>query len=242
MIKSISMIECFGVFSEVIAFVCIGSQFAAVRTSLPSHRRIGADAASARANEMGEASIARLVPPVSGPGITEGWELSLAPQELECLVDRQPKPCPRFDSSAQAAPHACRGEPPSCGTEEPLLRCDSRHPHNPAVMQTTRTGDPPRAAFVGANRLFAGLVLHQVRRRGRSVAAPEPRVGSFRNLNSASVSVPAPDARTVFMLGSKQPLTIAQAASPGLPLAPLETMLVELARRCLRSLAAKKRT
>src|SRR5438067_8521313 len=96
----------------------------------------------------------------------------------------------------------------------------THNPHNPAVMQTTRTGDPTRAAFVGANRLFAGLVLHQVRRRDRFVAAPESRVGSFRNLNSASVSVPAPDARTVFMLGSKQPLTIAQAASQGLPLAP----------------------
>ena len=229
----------------MIAFVCIGSQFAAVRTSLPSHRRIGADAASARANEMGEATIARLVPPVSGRGITEGWELSPAPQELECLVDGRPKPYPRFDSSAQAAPHARRGEPPpSCGTEEPPLRCDSRHPPNPAVMQTTRTGDPPRAAFVGANRLFAVLVLHQVRRRDRSVAAPAPRVGSFRDLNSASVSVPAPDAGTVFMLGSKQPLAMAQAASPsqGLPLARLETMLVELARRRLHSLAAKKRT
>lgn len=242
MIKNISLLECFGVFSEVIAFVLIGSQFAAVRTSLPSHRRIGADAASARANEMGEASIARLVPPVSRRGITEGWELSLAPQKLGCLFDGQPKRCPHFDSSAQAAPHACRGELSSCGTEELPRCCNSRHPHNPAVMQTTRTGDPPRAAFVGANRLFAGLVLHQVRPRDRSVAAPEQPVGSFRNLDPVSVSASAPDARTVFMLESKQPLTTAPAASQGPPLAPLETMLVELARRRLRSLAANKRT
>jgi hypothetical protein len=43
------------------------------------------------------------------------------------------------------------------------------------------------------------------------------------------------------MLG-KRPLTIAQVASQDSPLAPLENMLVELARRRLRSLAANKRT
>jgi hypothetical protein len=236
------MIECFGVFSEVIAFVCIGSQFAAVRKSLPSHRRIGAAAASARANEVGEASIARFVPPVSRRGITEGWEVPPAPQKLECPFDGQPKRCFRFDSSSQATPHACRGEPPSCGTEEPPRCCNSRYPHNPAVRQTGRAADPPRAAFVGANRLFAGLVLHQVRPGDRSVAAPEQRIGSFHNLNTGSVSVPAPDAITVFTLGSKRPLTIAQAASPGPSLVPLETLLAELAQRRLRSLAAKKRT
>lgn len=241
MIKNISMIECFGVFSEVIAFVCIGSQFAAVRTSLPSHRRIGAGAASARANEVGEASIARFVPSVSRRGITERRELSLGPQKCECLFEGQSTRCPCFDSSAQATPHASRGEPSSCGTEEPRC-CNSRHPQNPALVQTSRTADSPCAAFVGANRLFARLVLHQVRPRDRSVAAPEQRIGSFRNLNPGSVSVPTADAITVFTVGSKRPLTIAEAASRGSPLAPLETMLVELARRRLRSLAANKRT
>lgn len=238
--KNISVIKCFGVFSEVIAFVCIGSQFEAVRTSLPSRRRMGAAAASASAgaNELGEASIAGLVPPVSRRGITEGWKLSLAQQRLECLFDDQPKRCPRFDSSSQAAPHARRGESPSYPTAEP----PQRHPHNPAVMQTGRTAGPP-GAFVGANRLFAGLVLDQVRPRDHSVTAPEQRIGSFRNLNPGSVSVRAPDAITVFTPESKRPLTIAQPDSQeDPPLAPLETMLVELARRRLRSLAANKRT
>jgi hypothetical protein len=225
-IKTISMIECFGVFSEVIAVVCIGSQFAAVRTSLPSHRRVGADLASARANEMGEASIARLVLPVSARGITEGWELSPAPQKLERPFAGQPKPCPRFDSRAPVAPHAGRGEPAICGTEEPPRCCNSRHPDTPVVMPPTRTEDPSRGAFVGANRLFAGLVLHQVRPRDHSGIAPEQRVGSCRNLNPVSSSVPVPDARTVLMLG-KRPLTIAQVASQDSPLAPLENMLVE---------------
>jgi len=214
------MLKWFLVFLEVTAFVCISSQFAAVRTLLPSHRRNGADAGSARANEVGEASIARFVPPASRRGIPEGWELSLPPQRPEWLFDDQPKRLPGFDSSSQAAPHAL---------------------NNPAVTQTGQTIDPPGAAFVGASRLFAGLVLVQVRPGDRSPAAPKPRTSSCRNLNPGPVSVPAPDAGSVFAPGSERSLTVAQAASPGPPLAPIETLLAELARRRLRSLAAKKR-
>ena len=133
------MLECFGVFSEVIAFVCIGSQFAAVRTLLPSHRRIAADAASARANEVGEPSIARFAPPTSRRGITEGPELSLSRPDG---FSGQPKGRLRFNSSSQSG----------------------------------QTSNPPHAAFVGANHLFAGLVLHQIRPRARSAAAPKQRV------------------------------------------------------------------
>lgn len=234
------MIKCFLVFLEVIAVVCIRSQFAAVRTLLPSHRRNGADAGWARANEVGEASIARFVPPASRWGITEGWELSLPPQRPEWLFDDQPKRFPGFDSSSQAAPHALRGEPLSGGIEEPPRCWNPRHAPNPAVTQTGQTIDPG-AAFVGANRLFARLVLLQARPRDRSAAAPKQRISSSRHLNPGPVSVPAPDAGSVFTPGSERSWTVAQAASPGPPLAPIETLLAELARRRLRSLAAKKR-
>ena len=199
------MLECFGVFSEVIAFVCIGSQFAAVRTLLPSHCRIAADAASVRANEVGEPSIARFAPPTSRRGITEGPELSLS--QPDGFSDGQPKGLLRFNSSSQ----------------------------------TGQTSNPPHAAFVGANHLFAGLVLHQIRPRARSAAAPNQRVGYARRLNPGPTSVPACDAGSVFTLGSERSLTIAQAGTLEPPLASIETLLAELARRRLGRLAAKKR-
>ena len=104
---------------EVIAFVCIGSEFATVRTLLPLHRRIGAYTASARAKNVGEASIARFAPPTSRRGITEQWELSLPPQRPECFCDGHPKHLLGVDSTLQAE-SARRGEPVSCGVEEPL--------------------------------------------------------------------------------------------------------------------------
>jgi hypothetical protein len=195
------MPECFGVFSEVIAFVCIGSQFAAVRTLLPLHRRIAADAASVRANEVREPSIARFAPPTSRRGITEGLELSLP--RPDGFSDGQPKGLLRFDSSSQ----------------------------------TGQTSNPPHDAFVGANHLFAKLVLHQIRPRARSAAAPKQRV----SVNPGPTSVPACDAGSVFTLGSEQSLTIAQTGSLDQPLASIETLLAELARRRLGRLAAKKR-
>lgn len=234
------MLKCFIVFSEVIAFLCIGSQFVAVRTLLPSHRRIGADPNSARVNEVREASIARVSPPTSRRGITEGWESALPPQRPEWLFDGRPKHLSGIDSSLQAAPHARRGEPLSCGTEEPPRCWIPSHTQNPAGTQTGQRTDPSGAAFGGTNRLLAELVLHQVRSRDRSAATPKQRTGSSRNLNPGPV--PAPDAGSVFSSESERPLTIAQAASSGASLAPMETLLAELARRCLRSLAAKNRS
>jgi hypothetical protein len=199
------MLECFGVFSEVIAFVCIGWQFAAVRTLLSSQRRIAADAASARANELGEPSIARFAPPTSRRGISEGPELSVS--RPDGFSHGQPKGLLRFDSSSQ----------------------------------TGQMSNPPHAGLVGANHLFAGVVLHQIRPRARSAAAPRQRVGYSRSLNPGPTSVPVCDAGPVFTLGSERSLTIAQAGMLEPPLASIETLLAELARRRLARLTAKKR-
>ena len=228
------MIKCFRVFSEVIAFVCIGSQFAAVRTLLPSHHRIDADAASARANEVGEASIARFVPPAFPQGIPEGWDLSPPEQRREWFL------LPNFDSSSQAAPQARGGDPLRYGNEE-APRCWNPGPtHHLALSETGRPPDLPGVVLVGANRLFAGLVLYQVRHRGRSAAAPRQRIRSSRTLNPIPASVPATGAGSVFTQGSERPLTSAPAGPSGPSLAPIVTLLAELARRRLRSLAAKK--
>ena len=234
------MVECFGVFSKVIAFVCIGSEFAAVRTLLPLHRRITAYTALARAKNVGEASIARFAPPTSRRGITEQWELSLARQRPEWFLGSHPKRLLGVDSTLQAESARC-GEPVSCGIEEPLRCWNPRRADIPAGKQTGQTTDPARAEFVGANRLFAGLVLHQVRPHDRSVAVAKQRIGSSPNRNSGLVSVPGQDAGSSFTLRSGRSVTTTPAVAPDPLPTPIETLFSELARRRLRQLAAKER-
>jgi len=224
----------------VIAFVCIGSEFATVRTLLPLHRRIGAYTALARAKNVGEASLARFAPPTSRRGITEQWELSLPLQRPECFFDGHPKHLLGVDSTLQAE-SARHVEPVSCGVEEPLRCWNPRHAHIPAGKQTGQTTDPTPAEFVGANRLFAKLVLHQVRPHDRSAPAAKQRNGFSHNRNPDLVSVPAPDAGLSFTLRSERPVTTVPAASLDPLPAPIETLFSELARRRLRKLAAKER-
>src|SRR6266853_1611144 len=102
---------------EVIAFVCIGSEFATVRTLLPLLCGIGAYTALARAKNVGDSSTARLAPPTSRRGIAEQWELSRPLPRPKWFLDAHPK---RLDDSTLQAESARRGEPLSCGIEEPL--------------------------------------------------------------------------------------------------------------------------
>ena len=239
-IKNIPMFKCFGVFSQVIAFVCLGSEFATVRTLLPLLRRIGACTALARAKNVGKASLARLAAPTSRQGITEPWELSLPRPRSEWFSDGHPKRLLGVDSIWQAET-ARRGEPVSCGIEEPLRYWNPRPAHIPAGKQTGQTTDPTRAEFcVGANRLLAGLVLHQVRPQDRSAAAARQRIGSSHNRNPGLVSVPGPDAGSSLPLRSQRSVTTASAASPDPLPASIETLFSQLARRRLRRLAAKE--
>jgi len=224
----------------VIAFVCIGSEFATVRTLLPLHRRIGAYTALARAKNVGEASIARFAVPISRRGITELWELSLPPQRPQCFCHDHPRHLLGVDSILQAE-STRRGEPVSCGVEESLRYWNPKHAHLPVGKQTGQTTDPTRADFVGANRLFARLVLHQVRPKNRSAAAAKQRNGFPHNGNPDLVSVPGPDAGLSFTLKPERSVTTAPAASPDPLPAPIETLFSELARRCLRRLSAKER-
>lgn len=230
------MIECFGVFLRVIALVCIGSQFAAVRTLLPLHRRIGADTALAKAEEVEEASIARFAPRTSRRGITEPWESSLPPQRPDWCFDGHPKRLLSVDSILQAEPG--RGsEPVRGGVETPLRYWSPRHVPLPAVTQMGQTPQPAGAECIGANHLFARLVLHQVRPGDRSAAAAKPRIGSSHTLDSGSV----PGTGSSFLLRSGQSVITAPAASLDPLPASIETLFGELARRRLRRLAAKER-
>lgn len=219
------------------ALVCLGSQLAAVRTLLPLHHRISADTAFAGARDVGEASIARCTPSASRGEMVEEDELCPPLKGPEGVVGGQPKRLLYFASSSPAAPHARGGELFSCGIQEPRQCWNPRYVHNPALTLTSRTTDPTAVTFVGANRLFAGLVLHHVRPRDHSGDVPDQRTGSSRNLNRGPASVPSRAARPVFTQGS----VITQTASPDPPAASIETLLAELAGRRLRSLAVKKR-
>jgi hypothetical protein len=200
------MLECFGVFSKVIALICKGSQCAAPTTLLPSRRRSSVGLALARAKDVGEASIAQFAPPAPRKGIAE-----------------------------QAKPVDC-GEPVSCELVDPPRYWNPRQVHNRAKAQTEPKISSPHAEFVCANRLFASLVLRQVRRRG-SVMGAEQVIGSSPRRSRGGVLVAASDSGSQWE--SAPPATMAAAASAPLT-ASIETLFTELAQSRLRSLAAVK--
>lgn len=79
--KTIPAIECFGVFSKVIAFACIESRSAAARTILPERRRAAVGATLAR--PRGEPSPAEFARPMSRRQITDtGHTADPPPVEL----------------------------------------------------------------------------------------------------------------------------------------------------------------
>lgn len=144
-------------------------------------------------------------------------------------------------STAQFAPPASRqeiacGEPVNYELEDPPCCWNPSQAHNRAKAQTEQTTSSPHAEFVCANRLFAGLVLRQVRRRG-SVMSAEQGIGSSPKRSHGGVLVAAPDSGSQWE--SAQPATMAEAASAPLT-ASIETLFTELARSRLRSLAAVK--
>src|SRR5215472_7813210 len=103
------------------------------------------------------------------------------PPSSEWLINGHPKHLSGFNCSAQLEPQAHSSELLSCETHEPPRR------DNPSVTQTAQTTEPPNGLFIGGNRLFIGLVLHQVRPCKQS-----------RNQNPVLVS----NARSVSMAGS----------------------------------------
>ena len=180
--KNIPIIECFDVFSTVIAFAGIESRFAAARV-FPERRR--ADATLARAPQG--TSARKVAQPMFRRQITERRELSLS-QGPHGHSDSRPKGALPLDSTASVS--GGLQEPPRCGTR--------KHVCKPAVTQAGQTADPPRVELVDANGFFASLVFRRVRARNClvSATAPEARLPltlrSGRPITTAQAGSPDP--------------------------------------------------
>lgn len=199
----------------MIALVCIRSGFAAVQTLLPFGSRIAACPALARIQEVAEASTARLAPATSGGGMIEPWPLSPLPPRA-CVVAGPARQL-RVEGHLEAEPG--RGGPVRCGVQQESLHgWNPKYAPIPAEMQTSQTTKPVAAEFVGANRWFARLVLHQVRPHDPSAVGAQTRIGFSHNRRPNAMSVTAPSVES--------------------PSTPIETLFRELARRRLRRLAA----
>ncbi len=220
----------------MIGFACIESRFAAARTNFPERRT----AVATLARAQGGTSPAEFTRPMSRRQLTQRRELSLLPPGPDWHSDVHQKRGIRFDSRVQV--ESCRlAAPVSCGIEEPPPCWIRKRVHNPAVMRTDQTADPPRAELGDRNGLFASLIFHKVRPRKRSAIDAGQRRFSSHDRKPGSVLVAAPDVRSQFNLLFGRPATIAQAGLPDPVRGPIETLFTELASRRLRSLAARKR-
>ena len=99
-----------------------------------------------------------------------------------------------------------------------------------------------RSELVDDHRLFARLVLHQVRPGNRSaVADAGPQNHSSHDTKPGVLSVTIANVGSPFAVGSAKRVTIAEAAfSHPLP-ASIETLFSELARRHLHELAVREK-
>jgi hypothetical protein len=233
--KNILVIKCFGVFSKVIARVCLESRLAAARTISPERRRANLTATLVRV--QGGASPAVFAHPISGRQITERRELSLPPG-TDCRSKSIQKCVIRFDANlgAESCQCATRG---NCGIGEPLCGWTRERVHGPAITQAKSAADWPRGEIVGATGLLAGILFHQVRPANRSGA-------DARQRSSSDDPRPAPVLVTSLELGlrsapsSKPHILIAQTGSPDPSPGTIEILFTELAWRRLRSLATRK--
>jgi len=120
---------------------------------------------------------------------------------------------------------------------------DSRRPrqepeHHPrhaiaAGKQTSQTTNP--AELIAPSRMFAGLVLHQIRPH----AVKQIGIGSSHTPNVGVASMPERDVGSSCPLRSADSMA-ATASSPDPFSAPLETLFSELAGRRLGRLTAKE--
>lgn len=225
------MIKCFGVFSKVIALLWAGSLGVAVPTLWASHRRIDGCPCGARAKQVGEASIVQSVPRASRRGTAKRRELSVPAPRPERLDDHHPDYRARPDSRWVAKTVGC-GEPVRCATEKPPRGRNPRCVHNGAGPQTHPTTRPPHVEFVVANRLYASLVLRQVRCRDSTTSA-EQGTGASGKRSRLLVAAPASGSQSAVA----PPATTDQAASTPVTV-PIETLFTKLARIRLRSFGA----
>jgi hypothetical protein len=206
----------------VIAFDGIRSRIAAEGAIFSERRVAGASATLTRA--QGGASPAEFTRPMSHRRENTQQGAFSPPRGAGTDADRH-QPCSNaFDLSVWREP-GYRETPASCVIAE--LRCCGTRKSLPgsAVEQSAA----PHAELVDAHGLLASLVWHRVRPPNQSGADTGPRRPSRSDLESLGKR------------RSVRPVTTAQTASLDQSLASIEALFSHLARRRLRSLAAKEK-
>jgi hypothetical protein len=176
--------------------------------------------------------VAELARPMFRRQKTEERELPVPSSRPDWHSDRHRKPV-IVSSSLVAVPISGGiGESFRCWTRQGV--------HKPTAKPARQTTDAAGAELLDPDRLFARLVFQQIRPRNRSAADAGAQSGSSYEPQSGRVPIPAPDVRSRIRR-SRWPVALAQAASPDPLPASIETLFIELARRRLRSFAAKGR-
>jgi hypothetical protein len=207
----------------VIAFAGIRSRIAAEGAIFSEGRVAGASATLTRA--QGGASPAEFTRPMSHRREnTQQREFSLAPRGTGTRADRHQQCSNAVDLSVSREPGHCEARA-SCAIAE-LRRCGTRKSLPGSAVEQSA---PPHAELVDAHGLLASLVWHRVRPPNPSGADPGPRRPSRSDLESLGKR------------RSVRPVTTAQTASLDQSPASIEALFSHLARRRLRSLAAKEK-
>jgi len=207
----------------VIAFAGIWSRIAAEGAIFSKGRVAGASATLTRA--QGGASPAEFTRPMSHRREnTQQREFSLPPRGTGTHADRHQQCSNAFDLSVWREP-GHRETPASCAIAELRRRGSRKSLPGSAVEQSAA----PHAELVDAHGLLASLVWHRVR--------PPNQSGDDTGRRRPSRS----DLESLGKRRSVRPVTTAQTASLDQSPASIEALFSHLARRRLRSLAAKEK-
>ena len=206
----------------MIAFAGIRSRIAPKGTIFSERHFEGASATLTRA--QGGASPAEITRPMSRRENTQQQEFSLPPRKTGTHADRHQQCSNAFDLSLWREPGR-RETLASCAIAE-QRRCGTRKSLAGSAVEQSAV---PYAELVDAHGLLASLVWHRVRAPNPSGADTGPRRPSRSDLVSLGKR------RTV------RPVTTAQTASVDQSPASIEALFSHLARRRLRSLAAKEK-
>ena len=206
----------------MIAFAGIRSRIAADGAIFSEGRVAGASVTLTRA--QGGASPAEITRPMSRRENTQQQEFSLPPRRTGKHADRHQQCTNALDLSLWREPGQPE-TPASCAIAE-LRRCGTRKTLPGSAVEQPAA---PHVELVDAHGLLASLVWHRVRAPNQSGADTGPRRPSRADLESPGKR------RSVW------PVTPAQTASLDPSPASIEALFSHLARRRLRSLAAKEK-
>ena len=206
----------------MIAFAGIRSRIAPKGTIFSERHFEGASATLTRT--QGGASPAEITRPMSRRENIQQQEFSLPPRRTGKHADRHQQCTNALDLSLWREPGQPE-TPASCAIAE-LRRCGTRKTLPGSAVEQPAA---PHAELVDAHGLLASLVWHRVRPPNQSGADRGPRRPSRSDLESLG------------KWRSVRPVTTAQTDSLEQSPASIEALFSHLARRRLRSLAAKEK-